>query len=71
MAFDPTETLLAFGHGDYTIKVFDVEKNYTTHLFEEHTGKINLLKFHPKKGELLLYSTSIDGLRVWDLEKRR
>lgn len=71
MDYDPTGTLIAFGQGDHTIKVYDVENNYITHHFKEHVGAVTLVKFHPNPKKLQLFTCSLDGIKVWDLTTRK
>ncbi|KAK3787609.1 hypothetical protein RRG08_034312 [Elysia crispata] len=68
LAFDPTDTLLASGSADSTIKVWDITRGYFTHNFKGHTGVIRLITFHPSSQRLQLVSAAEDyTVRVWDL----
>lgn len=72
MDYDPTGTLVAMGCSDGSIKIYDTDNHYYTHNFtKKHTGKIQMVKFHPMKGKLLLFTSALDGLRVWDLFSRK
>ncbi|KAJ3041567.1 Transducin (beta)-like 3 [Rhizophlyctis rosea] len=71
MDFDPTSTLVATGSADSTVKVWDVERGYCTHNFKGHSGIISVVRFHPGRRQLSLFSGSDDcKIRVWDLESR-
>lgn len=71
MDFDPTGTLVAMGCGDGSIKVYDADQHYYTHHFSSaHTGKIQVVKFHPQKGQLLLFTSGLNGMKCWNLETR-
>lgn len=44
-AIDDTESLLATGSADGTVKVWDIKQGFTTHTFHGHGGVISALKF--------------------------
>ncbi|GFO00998.1 transducin beta-like protein 3 [Plakobranchus ocellatus] len=68
LALDPTDTLLASGSADFTIKVWDITRGYYTHNFKGHTGVIRLTTFHPSSQRLQLVSGAEDyTVRIWDL----
>lgn len=68
MAYDPTGVLVAMGCGDGTIKVYDAEKHFFTHHFQKHhTGRIEFIRFHPRKNCLYVFSSALDAFRIWDL----
>jgi U3 small nucleolar RNA-associated protein 13 len=72
MDFDATSTLFATGSADSTIRVWDCEGGFATHLFKGHRGLVTALKFEQdKKMWRFLYSGGEDGIvRVWDLKKK-
>ena len=47
MDTDPTQTFVATGSADSTVKVWDIRKGYCTHNFKGHAGIITALAFHP------------------------
>lgn len=66
--FDPTNTLLACGSSDKTIKIYDFEKGFCTHNFRGHKGIVTLVKFHPDPQRLQLFSASDDcTVKMWNL----
>lgn len=68
MDTDPTQTLVATGSADSTVKVWDIRKGYCTHNFKGHAGIITALAFHPDPNLLYLCSGSLDSrVKVWDL----
>ncbi|KAI8618546.1 WD40-repeat-containing domain protein [Chytriomyces sp. MP71] len=73
MAFDCTSTLVATGSADSTIRVWDVDGGYATHLFKGHSGVISALTFfNGKQNNVLLASASDDcKVRIWDLKSKK
>ncbi|KAJ3237673.1 Transducin (beta)-like 3 [Chytriomyces hyalinus] len=73
MAFDKSSTLVATGSADSTIRVWDVDRGYATHLFKGHSGVISALTFfNGKSNNILLASASDDcKVRIWDLKTKK
>nr|CCA20577.1 U3 small nucleolar RNAassociated protein putative [Albugo laibachii Nc14] len=68
MDFDPTGTLLATGGSDRSVRVFDINKAYCTHHFQQHRGIVTLVRFHPDPKRLHLFSCGDDNtVRIYDL----
>lgn len=64
--FDASGGLIASGSTDSTVKVCDVGGYFVTHNFTGHTGIVKIVRFHPKK--LQLVSASGEEARLWDLK---
>ncbi|KAJ3345120.1 Transducin (beta)-like 3 [Entophlyctis luteolus] len=78
MAFDASSTLVATGSADSTIRIWDVDRGFATHLFKGHSGVISALAFsnpvtaNANANSILLASASDDcKVRIWDLEAKR
>ena len=72
LTYDPTDTLVASGSTDQTIKIWDIENRYCTHNLRGHEGVITIVKFHPQPGKLQLFSASNDcTVRLWDLKQKK
>ncbi|WFD00879.1 U3 small nucleolar RNA-associated protein 13 [Malassezia yamatoensis] len=72
MSTDPTSALLALGSTDGSVKVYDIARGYTTHVFAGHGGVISALAWQVQKQNktrsVHLYTGCIDGkVRMWDL----
>lgn len=68
--FDSTESLLATGGSDGTIKVWNIKKNYCTHNFKEAQGVINTVTFAPTFTKEIYYifgSGDNYVIHVWNL----
>lgn len=50
-AIDETESLLATGSADGSVKVWDLKRGFTTHTFHGHGGVISALKFFQVSGD--------------------
>ncbi|KAJ1511722.1 Transducin (beta)-like 3 [Coelomomyces lativittatus] len=68
MAIDETSTLVATGSTDASIRIWDIEGGFCTHVFKGHTGSISQLLFR----KLDLISGGEDGnIRIWDLNEKK
>nr|ODO02585.1 U3 small nucleolar RNA-associated protein 13 [Cryptococcus depauperatus CBS 7855] len=73
-AVSPDNTLLATGSSDGTVKVWDLEGGYVTHLFQGHGGPVSALHFNfptipdEERRRMELFTGSADSrVRVYDL----
>lgn len=68
---DSTGALLATSSADRSVKVFDVDGGYCTHVFKGHSGVVLRVIFHPDPNRLQVISAGDDAeVRVWDLNER-
>lgn len=72
LCFDKSNTLVASGSTDKSIKIWDIDNKYCTHNFRGHEGIVTTIKFHPNPSKLQLFSASHDNtIRVWDLQTKK
>ncbi|KAI8813629.1 WD40-repeat-containing domain protein [Cladochytrium replicatum] len=69
MDFDSTSTLLATGSADGSVRVWDIDGGFCTHVFRGHGGIVASVRFFKmKNGRLCLATGADDGrVRVFDL----
>ena len=61
MSVDPTGQFLATASADRTIRVWDIQRGYATHIFKGHAAMVTSVQFHETRGVLKLYSGSDCG----------
>jgi len=72
LAFHPSGRYAASASTDHTARVWDVQQGFCTHNFKGHEGIVTLVRFHPNKSRMELFTASEDGnIRVWDLDTKR
>ncbi|KAG1688007.1 Transducin beta-like protein 3 [Nymphon striatum] len=67
LCFDATNTLLATGGTDSSIKIWDVIKQYCTHNLRGGQGVYSVVQFHPDINRLQLFGAVDNVIRAWDL----
>jgi len=68
MDIDASDTLVAVGGSDGSVRIWDMDKGYATHNFKGHKTPITCVKFHPDQNHWTLFSASADGdVRSWDI----
>jgi WD40 repeat protein len=66
-SFSPDGTMLASGHGDHNIRLWDVETGEIIHILKGHTGNVDSVAFSPD-GLLLASGEANSGytIKLWD-----
>lgn len=68
MTFDKSDSLVATGSADRTVRVWDIARGYCTHVFRYHTGIVQHVQFHPDPTKFQLFSCGDDNsIKVYDL----
>ncbi|MHC1767236.1 MAG: WD40 repeat domain-containing serine/threonine protein kinase [Verrucomicrobiia bacterium] len=68
----PDGRAVAFGAGDGTVEIFDLNSRQRTKRWQAHTGPIDCLAFYPKNNNWLGTVSGGDGnLRVWDIVRQQ
>ena len=72
MDYDPTGTLVAAGLADRSVRVWDIPHGHCTHVMNEHSDIVTLVRFHPDAARLWLLSASDDcSVCIHDLHKKK
>ena len=50
MSVDPTGQFLATASADRTIRVWDIQRGYATHIFKGHAAMVTSVQFHETRG---------------------
>ena len=62
--------MVASGSDDRTVRLWDVNASYEIHMFTDHTGMVNNVKFHPDSTCLASCGTD-KKIKIFDIRSHR